>query len=86
MKLTWLQCFSLQARSPVKTLDELHICEMPAFPCFPTAEERLRECGGLAALKSPRTPRCYVITARARSFLYHQVIMKALSLGIGSDM
>ncbi|KAG6543070.1 hypothetical protein Mapa_015566 [Marchantia paleacea] len=100
-----------QAKSPMKTLDELHICEMPAWPCFPALEERIpyspktkteaeldREDSGqiggskshhnddFVELKSAR-PRCYVITARARSFLYHQVrllvgTLKAVGCGL----
>ncbi|KAL2622516.1 hypothetical protein R1flu_002721 [Riccia fluitans] len=97
-----------QAKSPVKTLDELHICEMPAWPCFPSLEERIPRAstdvttgvmeteqkgerkllctGDFVESKSAR-PRCYVITARARSFLYHQVrllvgTLKAVGCGI----
>lgn len=93
----YVNASGLQAKSPMKTLDELHICEMPAWPCFPALEERFpyspknrteaeldrEDCDqsegskshhndNCVELKSAR-PRCYVITARARSFLYHQV-------------
>ncbi|KAG0556871.1 hypothetical protein KC19_11G085600 [Ceratodon purpureus] len=80
-----------QALSPIKTLDELHVCEMPVWPCFPSPEDRK------LSSESPETKdidkstsestdpilrskqgtqdnlRCIVVTARARSFLYHQV-------------
>lgn len=29
-----------QAKSPIKTLDELYVCEMPAWPAFPSSIER----------------------------------------------
>eukprot|EP01018_Ginkgo_biloba_P016274 Gb_15898 [translate_table: standard] len=29
-----------QAKSPVRTLDELHVCEMPAWPTFPSSIDR----------------------------------------------
>lgn len=82
----------MQANSPMRTLDELHVCEMPAWPCFPSPEERNRSPRSAAeaqdsdkpASKStdpslssqqdtPEKLRCLVVTARARSFLYHQV-------------
>ena len=85
----------LQANSPIKTLDELHVCEVPPALYFPSIEEREH----MMPLKDPlstlpelhptgadfsltgyghqfglrRRHRCYIITARARSFLYHQV-------------
>ncbi|CAM6096870.1 unnamed protein product [Calypogeia fissa] len=122
-----------QAKSPLKTLDELHVCAMPAFPCFPSPSERIpysitqaqqretpnhcsskghdhcselgtglsspptskkietsgnmQKCNDVATMKSPTTPHCFVITARARSFLYHQVrllvgTLKAVGCGI----
>ncbi|XP_028555613.1 uncharacterized protein LOC110094718 isoform X2 [Dendrobium catenatum] len=82
-----------QATSPVKTLDELGICEVASFLCFPSRTER-REmsfksstddtCFSNVAPETCTTEsngsfgersrhRCFVITARARSFLYHQV-------------
>eukprot|EP00250_Pteridium_aquilinum_P010792 c19628_g1_i3 orf=66-1112(+) len=116
-----------QAKSPVKTLDELHICEMPSWLCYPSERERKRcldesfqdfneekvcstalqvgssdQCPNSSSnsiLKlntdvvrqttSEETqgrPHCYVITARARSFLYHQVrlmvgLLKAVGMG-----
>lgn len=80
-----------QANSPIRTLDELHVCEMPAWPCFPSPEERQQSSQNAetkdlesttSELKDPiltsklgtsEKLRCFVITARARSFLYHQV-------------
>lgn len=107
----------MQAKSPVKTLDELHVCEMPSWLSYPSERQRSqcvdksfqvvneeRVCPTSLEVESadecPKTPRnpilnlntavveqttekmskakergphCYVITARARSFLYHQV-------------
>lgn len=104
----------MQAKSPVKTLDELNVCEMPSWLCFPSERQRTQclnessqvvneestcctalevensdQCAetasnptcnlNMAAAKQEtvkmkeRGPHCYVITARARSFLYHQV-------------
>ncbi|MQM06546.1 hypothetical protein Taro_039370 [Colocasia esculenta] len=87
-----------QASSPIKTLDELHICEVFPFLYFPSAMERERmHAHQNSPLTSPpqsasatdavigrlgrnqefgqrKRHRCYVITARARSFLYHQGI------------
>jgi len=79
-----------QAKSPLRTLDELHVCEMPVWPCFPSAQERRRSLLNTKADISDLTTaskqpdsrmsfgsseqlRCFVFTARARSFLYHQV-------------
>lgn len=115
-----------QAKSPVKTLDELHVCEMPSWLCFPSKGQRtqcsnessqvvnedgtcctalevegLDQCSetaststcnlNVAAAKGERTkmresgPHCYVITARARSFLYHQVrLMVGLLKAVGT--
>lgn len=120
-----------QAKSPIKTLDELYICEMPSWPCFPTQREKFECCdesfqdgkeercstaigevgssdtcpyfsidstpnveASIIEQRSTDTvvekagrPRCYVITARARSFLYHQVrlmvgLLKAVGTGV----
>ncbi|KAJ6841352.1 uncharacterized protein M6B38_307015 [Iris pallida] len=82
-----------QALSPIKTLDELHICEVIPSLYFPSDDERKSmdsesSIGCLVASQTniekfnaqssqefgqTRSHRCYVITARARSFLYHQV-------------
>ncbi|KAI5084503.1 hypothetical protein GOP47_0000672 [Adiantum capillus-veneris] len=108
-----------QAKSPMKTLDELRICEMPLWLCYPSEAMQIKCCDesfrGLneeracssevgnskshlntaaledALVEVPETkaqrPRCYVITARARSFLYHQVrlmvgLLKAVGTGV----
>lgn len=101
--------FGVQAKSPVRTLDELNVTEVASTPYFPSLMERERQHNCLAqdnshaALKAPETDqplgsissddngagcfnggtdvgfgvrrrhRCYVVTARAHSFLYHQV-------------
>ncbi|XP_024020646.1 uncharacterized protein LOC21401429 [Morus notabilis] len=75
-----------QAKSPVKTLDELTVTEVLPTPYFPSIMERkqnnLTEKGPQAGLSADETylgfgmkrrHRCLVVTARARSFLYHQV-------------
>lgn len=80
-----------QAISPMKTLDELHVCEMPAWPCFPSPEDRKLSPQSSEAKDLDNSTsvsmdpilrlkqgtqeklRCFVVTARARSFLYHQV-------------
>lgn len=80
----------LQALSPLKTLDELNVCETPTWPCFPTQEQRRSFTPASESCKdkgeslsgsedmdvnagAKRKLRCFVVTARARSFLYHQV-------------
>lgn len=88
-----------QANSPLRTLDELHICEMPAWPCFPSPEDR-EYSPPMAEVKdsdksssestnlkqgTPEKLRCFVVTARARSFLYHQVrLMVGTLKAVGS--
>ncbi|GKV32146.1 hypothetical protein SLEP1_g40773 [Rubroshorea leprosula] len=95
-----------QANSPIRTLDELNVTEVPSTPYFPSIVDRKvdhlnREdphvCSNKAEVNLPisssfdsdkvvgsngetnfgfgirRRHRCYVVTARARSFLYHQV-------------
>lgn len=91
-----------QANSPIRTLEELNVSEVPSTPYFPSIMERgLNHSNGedLHAFSSDvemgsssdnveavvskgethigfglrRRHRCYVMTARARSFLYHQV-------------
>ncbi|PKA65041.1 tRNA pseudouridine38-40 synthase [Apostasia shenzhenica] len=77
-----------QATSPVKTLDELSVCEVAPFIWFPSSTER-KEFNAKSLDGDSRIPhipekcsrlfgerhrhRCFVITARACSFLYHQV-------------
>lgn len=96
----------LQAKSPVRTLDELSVTEVASSPYFPSISERkqsshvmedsfdLSESGTHLShisatsdhLKTDnldsqpsvgfgvrRVHRSLVVTARARSFLYHQV-------------
>lgn len=97
----------LQAKSPIKTLDELNVTEVVSTPYFPSITEREQNCfsgedslacfdklktnlsenvsisnhgnaenlnGGLTlGFGVKRRHRCFVVTARARSFLYHQV-------------
>ncbi|XP_077231831.1 pseudouridine synthase family protein [Tasmannia lanceolata] len=109
-----------QAKSPIKTLDELHVSEQVSSPYFPSSEERgqtnsseqyLQACSNTSEIEFPlkdssvdhfevavsnstsgqefgqrRRHRCYVITARARSFLYHQVrllvgVLKSVGTG-----
>lgn len=81
-----------QAKSPIRTLDELSVTEVASAPYFPLISERkqcsyveMSETGGdqlqmddLDARPNEifgmrRIHRCLVVTARARSFLYHQV-------------
>ncbi|KAM2027980.1 hypothetical protein EV2_020819 [Malus domestica] len=83
-----------QAKSPIRTLDELNVSEVVSSPCFPSIMERkqnnlveedphahankletdtpssFNEVQGFGVRKKHR---CFVVTARARSFLYHQV-------------
>ncbi|XP_059445582.1 uncharacterized protein LOC132177331 [Corylus avellana] len=108
-----------QAKSPMRTLDELNISEVVSNPYFPTITERRQNNLALGDLHassnksetdlSPssisiddrarglnggtdfgfgirRRHRCFVVTARARSFLYHQVrllvgVLKAVGTG-----
>ncbi|CAA7022761.1 unnamed protein product [Microthlaspi erraticum] len=89
-----------QAKSPMRTLDELNVTEVPSTPYFPSITERsfsnLNNGDPLTCSSQPKTEnatnagevagstdgdtfgmrrrhRCYVVTARARAFLYHQV-------------
>ncbi|WCJ18493.1 hypothetical protein M5689_000840 [Euphorbia peplus] len=93
-----------EAKSPMRTLDELCVTEVPSTPYFPAISERKQHTangddlccqkvgtdpsntslsstnivGGLPggigqSFGIRKIHRCYVITARARSFLYHQV-------------
>lgn len=85
----------LQAKSPIRTLDELTVTEVAPSPHFPTVLERKQSDNGMeVSFPSSDKPeansldpiqdigqgfgirrrhRCFVVTARARSFLYHQV-------------
>ncbi|CAN1804547.1 tRNA pseudouridine synthase A, partial [Linum perenne] len=74
-----------QAKSPVRTLDELSVSEVVPTPYFPSIFEReqnstaedVQLCTGNSGIGLGfgirKKHRCYVITARARAFLYHQV-------------
>ncbi|ONI36264.1 hypothetical protein PRUPE_1G579000 [Prunus persica] len=97
-----------QAKSPIRTLDELNVSEVVSTPCFPSIMERkqnnLGEDPHAGTNKSETDPppsfnggadlgfglrkkhRCFVVTARARAFLYHQVrllvgVLKAVGTG-----
>lgn len=68
-------------------MDELDVCEVVSTPYFPTLLERKQRQGkeetenGVRQHSETfevgfgirRRHRCFVVTARARSFLYHQV-------------
>ncbi|KAI4375832.1 hypothetical protein MLD38_013653 [Melastoma candidum] len=87
-----------QANSPIRTLDEFNVTEMVPSPYFPSFIDR-REgnlgfdqvTGGINGSASfgfgmRKQHRCIVVTARARSFLYHQVrllvgVLKAVGTG-----
>ncbi|KAH7433984.1 hypothetical protein KP509_07G095900 [Ceratopteris richardii] len=99
-----------QAKSPIKTLDELHVRETPCWmsSCLQPLQkecdkENVREAADVmvqslekgtcrkddhATANPPKElskPHCYVITARARSFLYHQVrLMVGLLKAVGT--
>ncbi|VFQ59024.1 unnamed protein product [Cuscuta campestris] len=79
-----------QAKSPVRTLDELSVTEVVSSPYFPSTSERkpsgavmnglpdtlnsaIPNLEGRREFGIRRRHRCLVVTARARSFLYHQV-------------
>ncbi|XP_054803802.1 uncharacterized protein LOC129306988 isoform X2 [Prosopis cineraria] len=96
-----------QAKSPIRTLDELTVTEVIPSPYFPSVMDRkqneVSKCATDCHLnsvpsieKAPsketlgfgqrRRHCCLVITARARSFLYHQVrllvgVLKAVGAG-----
>lgn len=94
----------MQAKSPIRTLDELDVSEVIPSPFFPSVMDRERNrkvgddldgCCSKSETDIPfssvagndkvttlnedlgfgkrRRHRCLVVTARARSFLYHQV-------------
>lgn len=73
-----------QANSPTRSLDELNVSEVPQTPYFPSIMERGLNYSNREAPQASndethvefgirKRHRCYVVTARARSFLYHQV-------------
>ncbi|XP_047321875.1 tRNA pseudouridine synthase A [Impatiens glandulifera] len=88
-----------QAKSPIRSLDELSVTEVFSTPYFPSSMERdagwlKDDSGGAVSTNKSNSDiiiahntnvesnpvfgirkrhRCYVVTARARSFLYHQV-------------
>ncbi|XVE48563.1 hypothetical protein DITRI_Ditri01bG0011500 [Diplodiscus trichospermus] len=87
-----------QAKSPIRTLDELHVSEVPPTPYFPSITEkdqsnsRLEDSHSCSSkpdnveFGTRRSHRCYVITARSRAFLYHQVrllvgVLKCVGMG-----
>ncbi|KAL3619991.1 hypothetical protein CASFOL_034903 [Castilleja foliolosa] len=93
-----------QAKSPIRTLEELSVTEVASSPYFPSQLEREQNNHttlGTVSVSSNnnsgdgeaiqgfgirKTHRCFVITARARSFLYHQVrllvgVLKAVGAG-----
>ncbi|XP_038708444.1 tRNA pseudouridine synthase A isoform X2 [Tripterygium wilfordii] len=118
-----LNLLAMQASSPIRTLDELHVSEVPPTPYFPSTLEREQErqqnslsredslacstvsetdlrissvsnscavglsTGGTnVGFGVRRKHRCYVVTARSRSFLYHQVrllvgVLKSVGTG-----
>ncbi|XP_076909997.1 uncharacterized protein LOC143567467 [Bidens hawaiensis] len=78
-----------QAKSPIRNLDELNVIEVLPSPYFPSTTKREKQelnvnlscisnqnkAFGEASLGfgMRKRHRCFVVTARARSFLYHQV-------------
>ncbi|XP_010242036.1 PREDICTED: uncharacterized protein LOC104586484 [Nelumbo nucifera] len=104
-----------QAKSPIRTLDELHVAEVVSTPYFPSILEReqntyTKQDASSVDIEQPleisiphhhkvaessvagqefgqrRRHRSFVITARARSFLYHQVrllvgVLKSVGTG-----
>ncbi|KAG8368850.1 hypothetical protein BUALT_Bualt15G0089600 [Buddleja alternifolia] len=109
-----------QAKSPIKTLDELTVTEVASSPYFPSILEREQSnnaSGGSLSISNKSEAdspliadtsnqckienfggeaskgfgvrerhRCFVVTARARSFLYHQVrllvgVLKSVGTG-----
>ncbi|KAL0422237.1 UNVERIFIED_CONTAM: tRNA pseudouridine synthase A [Sesamum latifolium] len=100
-----------QAKSPIRTLEELTVTEVASSPYFPSILEREQSNYAKSEIDSPCIPgmhnqckienpgdltihgfgvrqrhRCFVVTARARSFLYHQVrllvgVLKSVGTG-----
>ncbi|KAJ7280524.1 hypothetical protein O6H91_Y369900 [Diphasiastrum complanatum] len=122
-----------QANSPMRTLDELHVCEVPLWPYLPSIgpnsfceikgststipiqdgkvtdegwgsenenhhtrnvelgilinkkKDQSANRGSLLDGYTDKSSRCYVVTTRARSFLYHQVrLMVGTLKAVGS--
>nr|CAD1842106.1 unnamed protein product [Ananas comosus var. bracteatus] len=77
--------YFIQANSPIRTLDELTVTEVFPALYFPSiVESVVLKNGQIFGHRSKH--RCYVITARARSFLYHQVrlmvgVLKSVGTG-----
>lgn len=76
----------LQANSPIRTLDELHVSEVVSTALFPSINQDspvLSSIDNSSKLGMPnggsnvfgirKRHRSYEVIARARSFLYHQV-------------
>ncbi|KAL3843669.1 hypothetical protein ACJIZ3_001072 [Penstemon smallii] len=78
-----------QAKSPIRTLEELNVTEVASSPYFPSIQEREPNNSGEEVSQGfgiRKRHRCLVVTARARSFLYHQVrllvgVLKAVGTG-----
>ncbi|GFQ03965.1 tRNA pseudouridine synthase a [Phtheirospermum japonicum] len=92
-----------EAKSPIRTLEELSVTEVASSPYFPSQLEReqsnhatlgtasvsVKNNFGGEAIQGfgiRKRHRCFVITARARSFLYHQVrllvgVLKSVGTG-----
>ncbi|KAK6130099.1 hypothetical protein DH2020_036149 [Rehmannia glutinosa] len=84
-----------QAKSPIRTLEELTVTEVSSSPYFPSLLEReqsnyatLENSGGevIQGFGIRKRHRCFVVTARAHSFLYHQVrllvgVLKSVGTG-----
>ncbi|CAH9116906.1 unnamed protein product [Cuscuta epithymum] len=90
-----------QAKSPIRSLDELSVTEVASTPYFPSILEMYPSDAVMSDLPETlnsktlegrnefgvrRRHRCLVVTARARSFLYHQVrllvgVLKAVGSG-----
>ncbi|XP_030539225.1 tRNA pseudouridine synthase A isoform X1 [Rhodamnia argentea] len=78
-----------QANSPIRTLDELNVSEVVSSPYFPSMVERRVESTNEVTdlgFGMRKKHRCLVVTARARSFLYHQVrllvgVLKSVGMG-----
>ncbi|KAG9152122.1 hypothetical protein Leryth_017686 [Lithospermum erythrorhizon] len=81
-----------EAKSPIRTLEELSVIEVTSTPYFPSIFERkqlgINFAGDLAneEFGMRRRNQCLVVTARSRSFLYHQVrllvgVLKSVGTG-----
>ncbi|KAL0357205.1 UNVERIFIED_CONTAM: tRNA pseudouridine synthase A [Sesamum calycinum] len=92
-----LDLLAMQAKSPIRTLEELTVTEVASSPYFPSILEREQRHYAKSGTDSPCIPgahgfgvrqrhHCFVVTARARSFLYHQVrllvgVLKSMGTG-----